>query len=58
MYLDTIFKTYVNDFKKLENILKPEFGSYTIIKKEAYIHNQTILKQELIRLKEILLQEK
>ncbi len=52
-YLDNIFNSFYKDVKPFETILKPEFGNLSKIKKENYRHNQTVLKQELERLKKL-----
>lgn len=51
-YLDELFSLFSNEVRRLEKQLQPEFGKVAIILKENYIHNQSILKQELKKLKE------
>ncbi len=52
-YLEALLSSSYDDVKGFENELEPEFGEAAFIEKESYIHNQTILRQELERLKQL-----
>ena len=52
-YLNKLFNTYQNDLNYFQKQLEPELGKVVTVLKQNYIQNQTILRQELTRLKKL-----